>query len=137
VVANADRRLPLLDGSIDLVISLYGRRNPPEVARVLQPRGSLLIAVPAADDVIELRERVQGERLERDRGESVLAEHQALFDLVERTVVRQTVELDRDRLLDLLQGTYRGARLAAADRIAGLTRMTVTMASDLFVVRLR
>ena len=137
VVANADRQLPLFDGSIDFVMSLHGRRNPPEVARVLTPRGVLLIAVPAVDDVIELRELVQGERIERDRGESVLAEHQSLFDLVERTVIRQAVELDRDRLLDLLHGTYRGARHAAADRIAALARMTVTIASDLFLLRLR
>jgi 23S rRNA (guanine745-N1)-methyltransferase len=137
VVANADRRLPLLDGSIDLVISLHGRRNPMGVARVLAPGGTLLIAVPAADDLIELRELVQGGRVERDRGDSVVAEHQSWFDVVDRSVVRDEVELDRDRLLDLLHGTYRGARRATADRITALTRMAVTTASDLFVLRLR
>jgi SAM-dependent methyltransferase len=30
VVANADRRLPLLDRSVHLLLSLYGRRNPEE-----------------------------------------------------------------------------------------------------------
>src|SRR5690606_21471408 len=44
-VANADRRLPLLDGSVDLVLSVHARRNPGECARVLRPGGWLVIAV--------------------------------------------------------------------------------------------
>ncbi len=39
VVANADRRLPLLDGRVDLVLSLHGRRNPLECARIIAPNG--------------------------------------------------------------------------------------------------
>ena len=137
VVANADRRLPLLDDSVDLVLSLHGRRNPAEAARVLAPGRNLLVAVPASDDLIELRELAQGQRIERDRSESVLTEHQPHFDLVERSVVRETIELERTSLLALLQGTYRGARRAVADRVATLDRMRVTVASDLLLFRLR
>ena len=134
VVANADRRLPLLDRSIHLVLSLHGRRNPPEVARVLAPTGHLLVVVPAADDLIELRELVQGARVERDRATAVVAEHESLFELLDRSIVRQTVDLERDALLNLLHGTYRGSRLAAADRVAALTRMNVTLASEVLVL---
>jgi 23S rRNA (guanine745-N1)-methyltransferase len=135
VVANADRRLPLLDRSIDLVMSIHGRRNPPEVARVLAATGYLVVAVPAADDLIELRELVQGQRLERDRVSLVLEEHTSLFELVERSTVSEALELDRDALMNLLRGTYRGVRHRAAERVASLTRMTVTLASDLLVLR--
>lgn len=134
VVANADRRLPLLDRSIDLVLSLHGRRNPPEVARVLSPAGHLLVVIPAADDLIELRELVQGERLERDRVNAVVAEHESLFEVVDRSVVRERLDLDRAALLNLLQGTYRGGRLGDADRVAALTRLEVTVASDILVL---
>lgn len=137
VVANADRRLPVLDGSVDLVASIHGRRHPDEAARVLAPGRYLLIAVPAADDLIELRELVQGQRIEHDRSDAVLAEHESRFEVIERSVTRETVELDRASLLDLLQGTYRGARLATAERVATLTRMRVTMASDVSLLRLR
>jgi 23S rRNA (guanine745-N1)-methyltransferase len=137
VVANADRRLPLLDRSVDVVSSVHARRNPPEVARVLHETGSLLVAVPAADDLIQLRELVHGQRVERDRGEIVLAEHETLFELVERSVVREMQELDRDALLSVLRGTYRGMRRGVADRVAALTRMTVTFASEILVFRLR
>ena len=67
VVANADRRLPLLDGSVDLLVSIHGRRNPGEAARVIAPGRYVLIEVPAADDLIELRELVQGQRIEHDQ----------------------------------------------------------------------
>ena len=136
VVANADRRLPLLDGSVDLVMSLHGRRNPPEVARVLAAK-RYLVAVPAADDLIELRELVQGSASSAIAASPSLTEHQSLFELVERSVIREAVDLDRASLLDLLHGTYRGVRKAAADRAAAIERMTVTMASDVFVLRLR
>ena len=112
---------------MDVVVSLHARRNPPEVARVLHETGHLLVAVPAADDLIELRELVQGQRVERDRGEVVLAEHDTLFELVERSVVREMQDLDRDALLSVLTGTYRGVRRGVADRVAALTRMTVTL----------
>jgi 23S rRNA (guanine745-N1)-methyltransferase len=137
VVANADRRLPLLDGQVDLVVSIHARRNPVEAARVLAPTGYLLIAVPAPDDVIELRVLVQGRPLERDRSDAVLAEHQSQFQLMERFVVRETVELDREALLKLLRGTYRGVRRGVAQSVSALTQMKVTLASEVLVLRLR
>jgi 23S rRNA (guanine745-N1)-methyltransferase len=137
VVANADRRLPLADGSVDLVVSIHGRRNPDEAARVLAPGRYLLIALPAADDLIELRELVHGTRVERDRAETVLTEHQPQFDVIDRSVIRDTVSLGRESLLDLLRGTYRGVRHTAAGRAAGIERMEVTLASEVVVFQLR
>ncbi len=135
VVANADRRLPLLDRSVHLLLSLYGRRNPEEAARVLADEGTMLIALPAPDDLIELRAHVQGEAIERDRGEALIAAHQPHFTLIERGLVSETLTLDRELLLLLLRGTYRGARLASAERVASVERMEVTLASEVFVMK--
>lgn len=132
VVANADRRLPLLDESVALVLSLHARRNASECARVLATGGTLLVAVPTADDLIELRAVVQGERVERDRAEALLGEHEPYFVLQERSTVRERRRLDRDALLELLKGTYRGARASAAERVAALDSLDVTMASEIF-----
>ena len=137
VVANADRRLPLLDRSVDLVLSLHGRRNAAECARVLTQDGVLIVALPAPDDLIELRALVQGEGIERNRGDAMLAEHQPFFTVVERSSVREKVELDRDALLNLLHGTYRGARIKTAERVEAIQRMEVTLSSELFVLRKR
>jgi len=136
IVANADRRLPLVDQSVDLVLSVNGRRNPDEVARVLATHGALLIALPAPDDLIELRTHVQGSGVERDRADTLIAAHPA-FTLVERATIRETMTLDREVLLQLLRGTYRGARLREAERVANVDRMSVTLASDIVVMRRR
>src|SRR5262249_36509146 len=42
VVANADRGLPFSDGSFRVVMTIAGRRNAPELRRVLEPGGRLI-----------------------------------------------------------------------------------------------
>jgi len=134
VVANADRRLPLMDGDVDLVLSLHGRRNPSECARVLRPTGLLLIAVPAHDDLVELRALIHGERLERDRAETLLAAYEPAFRLLEHWSLRDRQHLAREALLDLLRITYRGERTSMSRRVAGLGALEVTFASDVFLL---
>lgn len=133
VVANADRRLPLLDASVDLVLSQQGRRNPAECARVLRPGARLLVSVPAPDDLIELRETVQGAGVERSRMDAVIAEHAPHFTAVSRVTARMRQTLERSALLDLLRGTYRGARQSASKRLEQLDRLDVTLAWELCV----
>lgn len=137
VVANADRRLPILDQSVQLLLSVHARRNPPECARVLTPSGVLIVAVPAHDDLIELRSVTQGAGVERDRAEALIAEHAAHFSVVRRTVVRERLRLQGDVLRDLLQATYRGSRRSAAEQVQALEQLEVTLASDLVIFRKR
>ena len=139
VVANADRRLPLLDARVDLVLSQLGRRNPAECARVLKPGGHLLVSVPAPDDLIELRETVQGVGVERQRMDAVVAEHAPHFEPVVRATARVRQTLERPALLDLLRGTYRGARQSASARLERLDRLEVTLSWEvcLFILRRR
>jgi len=131
LVANADRRLPLLPASVDLVLSVNGRRNPEECARVLRPGGELVVVVPAPDDLVELREAVQGAGAAKERAAGVVAEHAAAFALRERAQVRVRERLARAQLLDLLAGTYRGERHSQAERVATLDSLEVTRASEL------
>jgi 23S rRNA (guanine745-N1)-methyltransferase len=133
VVTNADRRLPLLDRSVDLILSLHGRRNPDECARSLIPSGFLLVAVPAEDDLVELRALVQGAEITRDRREPLLAAHQPSFRLVEQLTVRTRQHLPRESLLSLLLVTYRGGRATASARAKTLTMLEVTLASHIFL----
>ena len=133
VVANADRRIPVLDRRAALVMSLNGRRNPAESARILEPGGRLLVAVPAPDDLIELRALVQGRAVEQPRGEALLAGHAEYFDLIERSVVREHNRLERDQVIDVLLGTYRGRRTSAAARVEALPGMEITLAMETFL----
>jgi 23S rRNA (guanine745-N1)-methyltransferase len=137
VVANADRRLPIQDNSVDVVLSIHGRRNPAECARVLKPDGMLIVVLPAPDDLIELRAVVQGQGVERDRIDAMLSEHADNFTVVERLPIREQLTLERAALLNLLRGTYRGARFKLSERVEAMERMDVTLSSEMCVLEKR
>jgi len=129
LVANADRRLPVRDRAVDLVLSVHGRRNPSECARVLRPSGRFLLAVPAADDLIELRAVAQGRGLERERVPALLSELAPDFEVLEHRTFREQRRLAHPELVDLLHSTYRSGR--GRGRVAALEELSVTLASEL------
>jgi len=135
VVANADRRLPLLEGCVDVIVSVHGRRNREECWRVLAPEGHLIVAVPAADDLIELREAVQGRGLERTRDVDLIAEHAPRFAVLEQFGIRERLTLSADTLRAILRATYRGGRMSASARIQALDTLDVTVASDVVLLQ--
>ncbi|MFN0243613.1 MAG: methyltransferase domain-containing protein [Planctomycetota bacterium] len=137
IVANADRRLPLADASIDVVLSVNGRRNAGEVARVLAPNGVALFAIPAVDDQAELRERVLGRADTIERVAPLTAEMEPHFDVVHTRTVRAKVALERAALDDLLATTYRGARHKERGRMGELGALDVTWSADLVRFRRR
>ena len=137
VVANADRKLPYVDASFAIVLSITSRRNGPELRRVLKDGGLLVLAVPAADDLAELREAVLGRAVLEERLERAVADVSERFELVERRVVRQVVRLDGDEIRDVLTMTYRGSRRSERERAAALDGLDVTLAQDLAVLRPR
>src|SRR6202795_1965196 len=55
MVANADRFVPYADRSFSIVMSITARMNADEFRRVLRDDGRLLVALPAPDDLAELR----------------------------------------------------------------------------------
>ena len=134
-VVNADRRLPYADASFDLALSLTARRNAPELRRVLKPGGWLLVTIPGEDDLIELREAVQGEGVRRDRVPSVTAELSEHFALESHRSLRRRAHLDADSLRDLLASTYRGVRRSERERAEGLSALEVTSSLDLLTFR--
>lgn len=137
VVANADRRLPLRDGSIDLVVSMHGRRNPAECARVLASSGVLMVIVPAVHDLRELRAAIGSRAVEEDRAPGVIADYERTFTLAHRSRIEERHRLERTALRHLLRATYRGERRSVAERVESLETLDVTLASDLLVFERR
>jgi len=120
IVANADRFLPYADASFRIVDSITARMNSAEFRRVLRDDGRLVIVIPGADDLVELR------GMTRDRVERTIelfAEH---FTLEKHEHVRHVAELDDEAVADLLKTTYRRVKPRAG---------TVTMSRDLLRLR--
>jgi len=137
IVANADRRLPLGDGSVVLALSLFGRRNGPEVRRILRPAGALVVALPGPDDLVELREAVQGRALRVERAPATVVALAPDFHLVDRRTVHSTVTLDAAAIADALALTYRGARHRERERARALRTLPVTLDAEVLSFRPR
>lgn len=135
VVANADRFLPWADHSFTAVTSITGRLTPAGFRRVLARDGALLVVIPGPDDLVELREVAQGERLERDRVERTVAMFAEHFTLERTSHVAHRVRLDRQALLDVMSSSYRGLRTRERQRLEGLEAMDVTLSRDLLLFR--
>jgi 23S rRNA (guanine745-N1)-methyltransferase len=101
IVGNADRFVPYADAGFSCVMSITARMNAPEFRRVLKADGRLLVALPAPDDLIELR------GIGRDRVERTLYTFAEGFALVEKRRVTAQSDLDADSVRDVLLSIYR------------------------------
>ncbi len=104
IVANADRFIPYADRSFSLVMSITARMNAGEFRRVLRDEGRLLIAIPAPEDLIELR------GVGRDRVERTVETFAGEFRLADQRRVTTTGDLDADSVRDALHSIYRPMR---------------------------
>lgn len=135
IVANADRFLPFPDASFAAITSITARMNAEEFRRVLAPGGTLLVGLPGAEDLVELREAVQGEGLERDRVERTIATFAPSFTLQRRETLRHTMRLDRAAMLDVMTSSYRGLRAREREKLERLDAADVTLSRDLLWFR--
>jgi 23S rRNA (guanine745-N1)-methyltransferase len=123
VVANADRFIPYANTSFDVVLSITGRMHASEFRRVLRHGGSLLVALAAPDDLLELR----GSR-GRDRVARTVETFRQGFELAARERATTIAELNAAEAHDILRATYR-PREAPPQR--------VTLSFDLLLFRRR
>jgi 23S rRNA (guanine745-N1)-methyltransferase len=144
VVANADRFLPYAAGAFSLALSLTARLNAAAMRRVLaatsqEPGGGgggfLLVAVPGADDLVELRAAVLGEGQLRDRLRPAIAALAADFEVLHQAAARDRLHLQPEDLRDLLAATYRGGRHSERRRGDALSDLEVTVSRDIAVLR--
>lgn len=123
IVGNADRWFPYADGSFSAALSITGRMNAAEFRRVLRDGGKLLVAVPAADDLIELRGKG------KDRAPRTAELFSGGFTLLEQRRVTTVAELDAAAVQDVLVSIYRPLRAKPAEA------MRVTFSLDLLLFR--
>jgi 23S rRNA (guanine745-N1)-methyltransferase len=123
IVANADRFVPYADRSFSIVLSITARMNARESRRVLRDDGRLLVAVPAAEDLIELR------GVGRDRVARTVETFVDGFTLVGRSRATTSADLDAAAVEDVLVSIYRPMRSQRAEA------MRVTFSLDLLLFR--
>ena len=123
IVANADRLIPYVDHSFSVILSITARMNAGEFRRVLRDDGRLLVALPAPDDLIELR------GAGRDRVARTRETFAPAFSLIDQRRATTTAELDAAAVRDVLHSIYRPMRSQTAEA------MRVTFSLDLLLFR--
>ncbi len=121
IVANADRYIPFAEHSFSVVMSVTARMNAPEFRRVLRDDGRLLIALPAPDDLIELRGSGH------DRTTRTIETFAGGFTLADRRRVTALADLDAAAIQDVLLSIYRPMQSRPAEA------MRVTFSLDLLL----
>jgi 23S rRNA (guanine745-N1)-methyltransferase len=125
IVANADRFVPYGDATFTRVLTITARMNSSEFRRVLRNDGRLLVAVPAPDDLVELR------GAGRDRVQRTIDTFANEFALIDQHRATTAADLDRDAVHDVLLSVYRPREL---ERIEPM-RLTFSLDLLLFAPR--
>ena len=102
VVADAWGALPVRSASVDVVLSVFAPRHPPELARVLVVDGVVLVVSPLPEHLAGLREAwglLDVEAGKQERIATTFGEH---LEPVVETDVRYAVPLDGARVEDLV-----------------------------------
>lgn len=121
IVANADRFIPYSDASFSIVLSVTARMNSSEFRRVLCPGGRLVVALPAPDDLVELRGSG------RDRTSHAIKTFAPDFALADRRRITTSASLDAAAVHDILLSIYRPLRSQPVEA------MRVTFSLDLLL----
>jgi 23S rRNA (guanine745-N1)-methyltransferase len=102
VVADAWRRLPVRTAALDVVLSIFAPRNPPEFARVLAPGGVLVSVHPTQRHLAELRERLPMIKVEADKTERLAATLGEYFARQQRGRVEFTARWRAETVRDVV-----------------------------------
>ncbi len=106
IVANAMRKLPFADHSMDVILSVLAPRNPEEFARILKPDGALILGVPGPNHLIELRSRLAANAGDfEEKADEAAAKCAPHFKETHRELLSYQQTLSAAQLADLIQMT--------------------------------
>lgn len=137
LVADIWRPLPLRTDSADLLFTVFAPRNLPEFHRVLGAGARLVVVVPTARHIRQLRDSGQALEIPAEKAERLAAEAAPQFELAARTAVEYDIELspvDAGRLVGMGPSSH---HTSAAREGAAVAEITVTVSVDVLTFTAR
>jgi len=104
VVADVWQPLPLQTGVASAILSIFGPRNRPEILRVLQPGGRLVVVTPTTRHLRELVGPLGMIGVDERKQERLAAQLDGFVDLSSTSVEYETSMSHADVLNDVLMG---------------------------------
>ena len=106
IVANAMRKLPFADCSLDVILSILAPRNPTEFVRILKPDGALILGVPGPIHLIELRSRLTANAGDfEEKADEAVVKCAPHFSETHRELLSYEQPLNAAQIADLIQMT--------------------------------
>jgi 23S rRNA (guanine745-N1)-methyltransferase len=102
VVADTWQRLPVRSGAAGVTLVVFAPRNPPELHRVLDGRGRLIIVTPGPRHLQEVTEPLGLLRVAGDKDERLAAQLDRFFRKTGQEVVEQRLRLAEADLRSLV-----------------------------------
>lgn len=96
-------RITVADRVVDLIVNIFAPRSANEFQRVLHPHGALLIVIPGADHLTQLRTSLPLLAIDPDKADRLMEALHPRFELVDTATVRYERNLDDTQLVDLLR----------------------------------
>lgn len=120
VVADTWVGLPVADGTVDAVLCIFAPRNLSEFARVLAPRGVVVVVLPRPDHLREVREAHGLLDIGEDKQLRLEQGARGHLSLVESTDISYRVALTDAEATDLVAmgpNAFHGATAVAATQV--------------------
>lgn len=94
LVADVWSPLPVRDASADVILNVFAPRNPSEFHRVLRPNGMLVVVVPQASHLQELRSAGLALDVPANKGDHLSEALSPAFELETRDALSSSLSLD-------------------------------------------
>jgi len=129
VVADVWERLPVADGAVDLVLSVFAPRRADEFSRVLAPGGQLLTVTPTARHLRELRAELALLDIQPDKQGRLAAALREHFEPAQEEEVTVTERWEADAVREVVAMGPNAFHPAAPDlaELAGTRDVTVSV----------
>lgn len=139
VVANINERLVFVDDAMQVVLNIFAPRNPAEFARVLVPEGLLLLVIPGADHLQQLRATLHLLNIEEDKEQKVIAQFSPFFDFVSSSPLSYTLQFDHKDIMQAVMMTPNYWHLAqdVRERVEVMEMIETTVSFSGLVFRRR
>jgi 23S rRNA (guanine745-N1)-methyltransferase len=102
VAADAWRPLPVRDGAVALVLSVFAPRNGAEIARVLSPGGALIVVVPTGRHLIELVEPLGLLTVDERKRERLAAKLDPHLSIQGASELEWSLDLSKEEVIDVV-----------------------------------
>jgi 23S rRNA (guanine745-N1)-methyltransferase len=140
LVADLWAPLPVRDEAATVIVNVFAPRNPAEYARVLEPGGALVVAVPEPEHLQELRDQGLVLGLQDDKIAKLHATLQDFFVLEHERVVRHSMRLDStgvDALVGMGPSSHHRDRIGGVPEAPGASGVAMTVTAAVRVLRFR